>query len=347
MPYFYFVSVMSKAIGARSTKEGTVTRAVTAMEKPSKMLEEATLPPTTHIGLVALTVADRERMRAFYVEVLGFRLLEERPSERLTLLGVADAAGAATSLLLLVELPGARPQPPYTTGLYHFAILVPSRSTLARSLAHLEASRYPLGGYSDHLVSEALYLSDPEGNGIEIYRDRPRESWRWQDGQVMMAVDPFDIRAMLREGQRGLEEEPWQGLPTGTVIGHVHLRVADLREAEQFYHRLLGFEISARMPGALFVAAGKYHHHLGLNTWESRGAPPPPADSGGLRFFSIELPNAQEIARVAARLQQEGWPFERYGEREEILTLRDPWRNLLLLVPEGTPPSALLDADRS
>jgi catechol 2,3-dioxygenase len=295
------------------------------------------LPASTHIGLVALTVADLERERCFYEEVLGFQLIDR--SERQIWLGAADMAGQTEEptmkkqpLLLLIEQAEAPRPPSWSTGLYHFAILVPSRPALARSLAQLAVSRYPLGGYADHLVSEALYLSDPEGNGIEIYRDRPRETWRWQSGQVAMATDPIDVRAMLTEGRAELERQPWRGLPAGTTIGHVHLRVADLRQAEHFYHQLLGFAITARMPGALFVSAGGYHHHLGLNTWESHGAPPPPEGSLGLRLFSIELPAQQDVERISERLEQARWPFVSH---KETIAVRDPWNHLLLLMPEG------------
>jgi catechol 2,3-dioxygenase len=298
---------------------------------------EPVLPARTRVGFLALTVAHLEEEERFYEEVLGFRLLDR--SQRRVWLGAAGpedqgekARVPRQPLLLLMEQAEAPRPPSWSTGLYHFAILLPSRPALARSLAQLAASRYPLDGYADHLVSEALYLSDPEGNGIEIYCDRPREIWRWQNGQVVMASDPIDLRAMLTEGQRELEQHPWQGLPVGTTLGHVHLRVADLRQAESFYHQILGFSITARMPGALFVAAGGYHHHLGLNTWESRGAPPPSEGSLGLRLFSIELPTQQDVERVAERLEDARWPFVRHGE---ALAVRDPWRHLLLLARQG------------
>jgi catechol 2,3-dioxygenase len=319
-------------------KEGTASRVDAHMQNEVETIDEALLPPTTQIGLVALTVASLAGACTFYEQVLGFRLLEQ--GQRRAVLGAADEQGRLQPLLLLVAQPEAQPQPPYTTGLYHFAILVPSRSALERSLAHLVARRYPPGGYSDHLVSEALYLSDPEANGIEIYRDRPRETWRWQRGQVMMAVDPFDIQAMLAQGQRSLAEAAWDGLAAGTVIGHIHLRVADLREAERFYHQILGFEVTAQMPGALFVSAGGYHHHIGLNTWESRGAPPPPENSLGLRFFSVELPTAEEIERLAERLARADWPLQKWGDG---LAVRDPWRNLVVLVPEEARSSLLAE----
>lgn len=285
--------------------------------------------PDTQIGLVALTVADLDRSIRFYDGVLGFKLIQRRDST--AVLGVEQ-----TPLLELAGQPGARPKSPYMTGLYHFAILVPSRADLARSLRRLAETRYLLGGSSDHLVSEALYLSDPDGNGIEVYCDRPRSAWPIQGGQVQMAVDPLDLEGLLAELER--DRRPWQGLAPGTRIGHIHLQVADLRQAEAFYHGVLGFDVMQHMPGALFVSAGGYHHHLGLNTWHTRGAPPPPPGSAGLRHFTIALPDEAEQARVAQRLQAAEIPFE---QRDGVLVLRDPWDNRILLTPGPTLDEAL------
>ncbi len=279
----------------------------------------ASIHPDTQIGLVALTVAELDRSIRFYNGVLGFRLIQRRD-------GTAALGVEQTPLLVLAEQPGARPKSPYMTGLYHFAILVPTRADLARSLRRLAETRYPLGGSSDHLVSEALYLSDPDGNGIEVYRDRPPSAWPVQSGQVQMAVDPLDLEDLLAELER--DRRPWQGLAPGTRIGHIHLQVADLRRAEAFYHGVLGFDVTQHMPGALFVSAGGYHHHLGLNTWHTRGAPPPPAGSAGLRYFTIRLPDEAEQARVAQRLQAAEIPF---AQRDGVLALRDPWDNRILL----------------
>lgn len=284
----------------------------------------ASIHPDTQIGLVALTVADLDRSIRFYEGVLGFKLIQRRDSS--AALGVGQ-----TPLLVLAEQPGARPKSPYTTGLYHFAILVPSRADLARSLRLLAEMRHPLGGSSDHLVSEALYLSDPDGNGIEIYRDRPRSAWPIQGGQVQMAVDPLDLEDLLAELER--DRRPWQGLAPGTRIGHIHLQVADLRQAEAFYHGVLGFDVMQHMPGALFVSAGGYHHHIGLNTWHTRDAPPPPAGSAGLRHFTISLPDATEQARLAAQLQAAGISFEQH---DGALALLDPWGNRILLTVDPT-----------
>ena len=290
------------------------------MDNQAEGMSQATLHPATHIGLVTLAIASLDRSVTFYERVFGFRVIER--SENVAMLGAATG----NPLLALIQQDGARPQPPNTTGLYHFAILVPSRADLARAFAHLVAVRGPLTGYSDHLVSEALYLSDPDGNGIELYRDRPRSTWQWHNGQVAMATDPLDLEGLLEEGRQ--HSDQWRELPPQTSIGHIHLRVADLRQAEQFYHGVLGFDVTAHMPGALFVSAGGYHHHVGLNTWQSRGAPPPPADSVGLCFFTIQLPDQAEQARVLARLQTAGWSVERQGE---AIALRDPWGNGILL----------------
>lgn len=279
------------------------------------------LHPATAMGLVALTVADRERAVAFYTDALGFAVLgRDGPT--------ATLGAAGTPLLLLHERPGAPTAPPGATGLYHFAILVPSRADLARALRHLVESGHPPSGAADHLVSEALYLSDPEGNGIEIYRDRPRDAWPHKDGRMQMGTDPLDLRALLAEAHA--DPRPWDGLPAGTRLGHMHLQVADIPRARDFYHGVLGFDIVfdwERM-GALFVSAGGYHHHLGLNTWRSRGGRPAPAGSAGLRYFTIHLPDAAALAPVLARLDAAGVAHQQAHGGEAF---EDPWRNGIVL----------------
>ena len=257
------------------------------------------LPGNAHIGQVSLTVTNLDRSIAFYRDVLGLR--ESTRAE-----GISQLGADGRTLVELHEKPGAIPKPRRSTGLYHFAILVPSRAALGRSLRRLADRRWPLTGAADHLVSEALYLDDPDGLGIEIYRDRPREDWPVRNGQLQMATDPLDLQ--------GVHDEPgadtaWTGIDDGTVIGHVHLHVAHLDAAEAFYCGRIGFEPMVRgYPGALFVAAGGYHHHLGLNTWTGIGAPPPPEHAVGLRSFTIEsasLPSEEivdESTRVAVRL---------------------------------------------
>jgi catechol 2,3-dioxygenase len=282
-----------------------------------------TIHPDTAIGAVHLTVADLVRSERFYSDVLGFRA-HERQGDTLTL------GAGNTALLVLTEQPGARPKPQRATGLYHFAILVPSRLDLARSLRRLAEMRYPISGASDHLVSEALYLDDPDGNGIEIYRDRPREEWPRQNGRIRMATDPLDIDGILAELER--DDRPWDGLAPGTRIGHTHLHVADLRAAEAFYAGVLGFEVVASMPSALFVSAGGYHHHLGLNTWAGVGAPPPPPGSAGLRHFVVQLPDAAAIDAVLARLRDADVPVE---EQDQGWLVSDTSGNGIVLSARG------------
>jgi catechol 2,3-dioxygenase len=277
------------------------------------------IDPATQVGLASLTVADLDRSVAFYSDALGFAVLQQNGPA--AILGVAGAP-----LLLLTEHPGARPRPVYATGLYHFAILVPSRVDLGRSLRHVLDLGYPMPGQADHLVSEALYLSDPDGNGIEIYCDRPRETWTWAHGQVRIATDPLDIRGLLAEAER--HDEPWTGLRAGTRLGHIHLQVGDIAQAEVFYCDHLGFDVMARMPSALFVSAGGYHHHIGLNTWHSRGASPAPAGTAGLRFFTLDLPNEEARRVVVARIAAAGLA---YMEAAPAVTVRDPWQNTILL----------------
>jgi catechol 2,3-dioxygenase len=276
------------------------------------------------MGCVDLTVSDLERSIRFYEDTLGMRLLARD--------GATASVGAGETELLRLRGDAAAPRrPPRTSGLFHFAVLVPGRVELARALARLAERRHPLTGASDHLVSEALYLNDLDGIGIEIYRDRPREEWRVGPDGVAMATLPLDLRSILDElGDGGPGEE---GLAVGTRIGHVHLNVADLRDAEDFYGDVLGFHVTARnYPGALFVAAGGYHHHLGLNIWNGQGAPPPPDGAIGLDRYEVLVPDADEVARLAAALRAAGAPAERDGD---ALLARDPAGNRLRILTAG------------
>ena len=234
------------------------------------------LPADAHIGQVSLTVRDLQRSLSFYQDILGF---EEVSPGRL-------APRGGRVLVELQERSDAIAKPRRSSGLYHFAILVPSRAALGRSLRRLAERQWPISGAADHLVSEALYLDDPDGLGIEIYRDQPRDAWRTANGELAMATDPLDLQALYEEPGA---EIPWSGLEAGTIMGHVHLHVPHLDIAESLYCDRIGFDpIVRRYPGALFVSAGGYHHHLGLNTWVGVGAPPPPENAVGLRAFTIE-----------------------------------------------------------
>jgi catechol 2,3-dioxygenase len=288
------------------------------------MAENGSIDPGTSMGAVRLTVSDLDRLRDFYRDAIG---LTELPSDH-------DVVSLGTEERPIVELvgdPDAPPRPPGTSGLFHLAILVPGRPDLARALQRIAEAGWHLSGASDHLVSEALYLSDPEGNGIELYRDRPREEWPVRDGVLQMDTLPLDLDGVLRELRR---EDAEAGMPAGTRMGHVHLNVGDLTAAEAFYSAALGFDVTVRgYPGALFVSAGGYHHHLGLNTWTGEGAPPPPPGSRGLREFEIVLPNERALEEVERRISDRGIAHERGGEgNEDVLRLSDPSGNRLAAV---------------
>jgi catechol 2,3-dioxygenase len=230
--------------------------------------------------------------------------------------------GANEPVVELIADPDATPRPPRTSGLFHLAILVPSRADLARALKRVADTGWRLTGASDHLVSEALYTHDPEGNGIEIYRDRPREEWPERDGQLQMDTLPLDLDGLLSELRKGDGET---GMPAGTRIGHVHLNVGDLAAAEEFYVGTLGFDVTVRgYPGALFVSAGGYHHHIGLNTWAGEGASAPPPRSRGLRQFDIVLPDERALEELAGRITAKGVEHRRDGD---VLHLKDPSGN--------------------
>ncbi len=275
--------------------------------------------PDTRLGSVHLTVTDLDRSLDFYREQLGFQLHQREGDTAYLGAGEAD-------LLILNQRPHAR-QVSGTTGLYHFAVLVPNRPALAQSLQRIVDTRTPVQGFADHGVSEAIYLPDPDGHGIEIYRDRPRAEWPVQNGQLQMVTDPLDVEGLLAEvaGQPA----PEGGLSPETVLGHIHLHVAHIGPAEAFYRDLLGFELMQRYgPTASFLAAGGYHHHVGINTWAGAGAPPPPEDAVGLRWFTIYLPDETELNKVTARLREAGSTPE---ERTEGLFLRDSSQNGLVL----------------
>jgi catechol 2,3-dioxygenase len=280
-------------------------------------MSAVSIHPNTSVGAVYLTVSDLDRALRFYGDVLGFSLLRRGADTAIL------TADGQTPLLDLAGRPGAQPKPPHTTGLYHFAILVPSRADLGRSLRHLAEMDYPLQGAADHLVSEALYLADPDGNGIEIYRDRPRDAWPQRDGRLYMSNEPLNFGGLLAEAAG--DGRPWEGLHPHTRIGHIHLHVSDLRQAEAFYHEVLGFAIMTRYgTSASFLSAGGYHHHIGINVWAGVGAPPPPADAAGLRWFAIRLSDEPALAQVVERLQRAGVPYE---ERDTSVALRDPSGN--------------------
>ncbi|MDK1044724.1 MAG: VOC family protein [Anaerolineales bacterium] len=285
--------------------------------------------PATRIGHVHLRVADLKRQIEFYEHVLGFSLHWRQ--ERKAGLG----AGGADLLRMSEDRDAQRTRG--TTGLYHFAVLFPSRRELARAIARLLSLRYP-NSPTDHLITETTYLDDPEGNGIELYIDTPeRGRWDMSDdgfgavdaqGNQHSGREPLDVEALLRELQPGDSLE--QPAPEGIRVGHVHLHVADVAESNRFYHDLLGFEIQGQSAavGVSFVSAGGYHHHIGLNTWLGQSAPPAADGALGMRYFQVVLPDESELKLLTDRLEQANLSIER---NEDGVLVRDPSRNGVLL----------------
>jgi catechol 2,3-dioxygenase len=285
------------------------------------------LPDATRLGMVRLQVADLARSLRFYEDTLGLQVVGG---------GAASAALAAYGdprvLVELHERPGARPAGRGgQLGLYHFAILLPQRAALGRFVRHL-AERRARAGAGDHLVSEALYLTDPDGLGIEVYADRPRATWKRRGRELMISTDPLDMEDLVRAAG----DAPWTGMPAGTVIGHVHLHVGDLEQGSAFFSDALGFDrMTWSYPGALFLGAGGYHHHLGTNTWAGAGARPPAPGDARLLEWTIELPDAVGVAGASRSLEDAGHPVERTAGGE--VETRDPWGTQIRLRTAGEP----------
>lgn len=274
------------------------------------------LPAATRLGAVELQVSNLARSLEYYQQLLGLTVIAQDATTA-SLAGV----GATEPLVMLREVAGTRPVAPGSRlGLYHFAILLPDRPAMGRFISHL-SDIGARAGSSDHLVSEALYLQDPDGLGIEVYVDRPRDMWRRADQELMMATDPLDLADLVRVAQGA----PWTGMPSDTVMGHVHLHVGALDAADAFYAEGLGFDRMVwRYPGALFLGAGGYHHHVGTNTW-ARGALPPRVQDAKLLVWTIVLPSATDVAELRANLVS-----------RDIAVTDEP-AGILLADPWGTP----------
>jgi len=271
------------------------------------------LPQATRLGRVRLQVADLDRSIAFYENVLGLRVIERDAS-----VAALGPVGDDTVIVELHGKPGVRPVSRRgNIGLYHFAVLLPDRASLGRFVQHL-ADLGVHAGMSDHFVSEAIYLQDPDGLGIEVYADRPRSTWKYDNGQLTMATEPLDVHDLLA----ATGGESWSGAPAGTTLGHAHLYVRDIDEAAKFYHQGLGFDkVVWNYPGALFMSAGGYHHHLGTNTW-AKHAPQATDDDARLLEWEVLVPDESTVQAAADSLEQQGHAIERVGPG---ISARDPW----------------------
>jgi len=279
----------------------------------------AEISPAVHPGPVHLTVSDLDRSVDYYERVVGLRPLRRGG-------GSATLGSGPRELVVLVEEPGAGGAAGYT-GLYHIALLVPERPQLASWLAHAARDRVPLTGLSDHFVSEAIYLADPDGHGLEIYWDRPREVWEGKVAERMTTL-PLDVDSLLAD-LLDPNAADFDGLPEGTVVGHVHLKVASIGETVAFYRDVLGFALMASLASeAAFLSAGGYHHHIGANTWESAGAGPPPAGTAALRYATVVVPDDREKRRILERVTSNGLALEQTAAGPLI---RDPSGNGLVL----------------
>jgi catechol 2,3-dioxygenase len=299
-------------------------------------------PASLRLGPVTLAVAELERSLAFYQQVIGLTLLERQVAsdgQRQASLGTRAGSGVDTHvdavLLVLHEYPGLRPAPQRSRlGLYHFALLLPTRADFARFLAHTEALGVRVG-MADHLFSEASYLTDPDGINLEVYCDRPRQQWQVaSSGELLGAVDPLDLASLraLLGGQR------WRGVPLGTTMGHLHFYIGDLAGAERFYHLGLGLaKMTWSFRGALFVAAGGYHHHLGLNTWAAAGALVASRDEARLLNWQLILPDAPAVTAAATSLRQAGYASAPAPAAGAGLMANDPWGIAVNLLAEPSP----------
>jgi len=273
--------------------------------------------PSIYVGEVNIKVKNLDNAVTFYQNIMGFQVLEQTEGKAVL------TTDGKTPLLTLEQPADVIPKEGKMSGLYHFAILLPSRADLSVFLRHLLQTGYPLGA-ADHYVSEALYLNDPDGNGIEVYRDRPSTEWTWKNNLVEMATEQLDAEGILAES-----DAEWNGLPSGTVMGHIHLHVGDLQKAEEFYTKGLGFNVVSYYPQAAFLSTGGYHHHIAINTWQGVGAPKPPKNSVGLNWYTLVFPNETERENVIKQLKQLGAPVKK---ETDFYVTSDPSGNQIRLV---------------
>jgi catechol 2,3-dioxygenase len=288
------------------------------MDAPRSDLAGLAHTAPLRIGAYGLVVRDVDRVADFYRDIVGLTLQERtRDAARLGADGVP--------LLELVQNPAALPDDRRTAGLHHTAFLMPTRADLARFLRHAQGVRLTFKRVSHHAVTEALYFDDPEGNEVECCVDTPRETWRWQDGQLEITSEPLDLAALAADD----DGAPYAGAPRGLRIGHIHLRVGEVAAAERFYTDAIGFDVTCRRTGAAFLSSGRYHHHFAANIWQSAGAGPRDPRQAGLAWFTVEATDAGTFAATAGRLERSGAPLRSIAGGVET---RDPWGTHVRLI---------------
>jgi catechol 2,3-dioxygenase len=272
------------------------------------------------IGMVTLRVRDLDKVTDYYRDALGLTVMQRSATS-------ARLGSGGVALLDLERREGAAREARNAAGLYHTAFLMPTRKDLARWLVHAAKNKVPLSGFADHLVSESIYLDDPEGNGIEVYADRAPETWKWDGGSVAMATVQLDIDGLL--ALTDTRTTNYAKAPDDLRIGHMHLRVGDLEQADRFYGGAVGFDPTRKRSGAAFLSSGRYHHHLGINVWQSAGAGPRDDTATGLAWFSLEVATQQILEAQTLRLRQAGAPAAAIADGIET---SDPWGTKLRLI---------------
>lgn len=272
------------------------------------------------VGMVNLRVRNLDLVTDYYRDVLGLTVMAR------SMMGALLGAGGVR-LLNLQRRESAPREARNAAGLYHTAFLMPTRKDLARWLVHAAANKVPLSGFADHLVSESVYLDDPEGNGIEVYADRAPDTWKWENGSVAMATDQLDFDSLL--ALTDMRTTNYAKAPDDLRIGHMHLRVGDLEQADRFYGGAIGLDPTRKRSGAAFLSSGRYHHHLGINVWQSAGAGPRDSTAMGLAWFSLEVASDDILQAQTLRLQQAGAPATAI---ENGIETSDPWGTGLRLI---------------
>ncbi|WP_018924879.1 VOC family protein [Salsuginibacillus kocurii] len=276
--------------------------------------------PNTYVREVTLKVANLERSLGFYKDLLGLHV-HEQTEWHATL-----SADAETPLLQLEQPNDSKPKQKHTTGLYHFALLLPSRTALASLFSRLNEQHYPLHGAADHDISNALYLDDPDGNGVELYVDTDPDTWVWHGGKIDVTSSPLDLRSLLNEA----EDISRKGMPANTIMGHIHLHGADMKSMKEFYNQGIGFDIVVdNLNQMTFFSSGGYHHHVGVNLWNGVGAPPPAVNSVGMKEYTLVFPSKKDRQKAGQRLEELGYETNLAGES---FYTTDPSSNVVRMV---------------